>query len=362
MNARASLIVELEDAIQRGSIDARMDVLRRITDLFLTRPGEFSDEQVELFDEVILRLIDQIETRALVELSERLARIENAPEQVISRLARHDEIMVAGPVLANSPRIGESDLVAVAKSKGQEHLLEISDRQGLDEPVTDLLVDRGNREVVRTVAANPGAKFSEIAFAALAQRAEHDDILARNIGQRPDVPLHVFCDLLSRASEAVQQHLLAVARPEMHEEIRRVIANVSGTVAAEVSTTRDYARALRAVASMYTDGKLSEQDVLHLARAGRLEEIVAALSLICLVPIEVIDRIIWGRRIDPILVLCKVAGFEWPTVLAIIQLASQRGTASLELADASANYARLSPSSSRKVLQFWRDRQDAKTN
>ena len=145
----------------------------------------------------------------------------------------------------------------------------------------------------------------------------------------------------------------------MHDEIRRVVANISGAVAAEVPAIRDYARALRAVASMYTDGRLGEQDVMDLARNQSLEEIVAALSLLCLVPIEVVDRIIWGKRIDPILVLCKVAGFKWPTVRAIIQLPSKRAPAPNELTDASSNYAKLSQASSRKVLQFWRDRQEA---
>jgi len=362
MSARTSMIAELEDAIKHGSVHARIDVLYRITELFQARSDDFTEEEVAHFDEIFIHLIDQIEARALVALSERLARIDNAPRQVIRHLAHHDEIMVAGPVLANSRRIEESDLVAIAKSKGQAHLFEISDRARIEEPVTDVLVDRGDDEVVRHVAANLGAKFSEHGFAILARRAESDDVLAQCVGERPDVPLHVFCDLLSRASKTVQQHLLARGRPEMHDEIRRVVANISGTIAARIPTIRDYAEALRAVAAMYTDGRLGEQDVFDLARSARLEEIVAALSLLCLVPIEVVDRIIWGKRIDPILVICKVAGFKWPTVRAIIQLPGKRTPSPHQLADASNDYARLSQASSRKVLQFWRDRQEAWAN
>ena len=36
MNAEHSLIVELEDAIESGSKDKRIDTLRRITDLFVS--------------------------------------------------------------------------------------------------------------------------------------------------------------------------------------------------------------------------------------------------------------------------------------------------------------------------------------
>jgi uncharacterized protein (DUF2336 family) len=359
MSEDKSLIADLEEAVKRGSVCARIDVLHRITDLFLTRLEEFSEDQIAHFDEVFLYLIEEIETRALVELSERLARIDNAPRKVIRELARHDEIMVAGPVLANSHVVEERDLVAIVRSKGQAHLLEISDRRQLDAPVTDALVDRGDDDVVRNVAANPGARFSGVAFATLARRAESDDTLARHVGQRPDVPLHVFCDLLSRASEAVQLHLLAVARPELREQIRHVVANISRDVALHAPAIRDHENALRAMASMYTDGKPDEQAVRNLARARRLEDVVAALSLTCQVPIHLADRITWGKRIDPILVLCKAAGFKWPTVAAIIQMARTRTPAPHELAEAHANYVRLSQSNSQTVLQFWRDRHEA---
>ena len=125
MTARTSLIVDLEDAVQRGSPERRAETLRRITDLFLGSADRFTGEQVALFDDVMGRLIDRIETRALAELSRRLGPVANAPEQVLRRLARNDAIAVAGPVLAQSPRLAEADLVDIAASKSQAHLLAI---------------------------------------------------------------------------------------------------------------------------------------------------------------------------------------------------------------------------------------------
>ena len=45
---------------------------------------------------------------------------------------------------------------------------------------------------------------------------------------------------------------------------------------------------------------------------------VAALSRLCAVPIDVVDRLMGGDRPDPVLILCKSAGWEWPTVKALI--------------------------------------------
>ena len=114
-----SLIIELEEAVHSHSAERRVETLRRVTDLFLGEAERLSDEQIGLFDDVLGKLIHRIETKALAELSSRLAPIDNAPIDVIRRLARNDEIIVAGPVLATSARLTASDLIEVAKSKSQ---------------------------------------------------------------------------------------------------------------------------------------------------------------------------------------------------------------------------------------------------
>ena len=86
MTARASLIVELDDAVKRGSPDRRAETLRRITELFLGSADRFTGAQIALFDDVMGRLIAHIETQALAELSRRLGPVVTAPEGVVQRL------------------------------------------------------------------------------------------------------------------------------------------------------------------------------------------------------------------------------------------------------------------------------------
>jgi uncharacterized protein (DUF2336 family) len=73
-----------------------------------------------------------------------LARADNAPVKVISKLAFDDSIDVAGPVLRDSSRLDTKTLIANARSKSQQHLLAISQRKSIDPEVTDVLVTRGN--------------------------------------------------------------------------------------------------------------------------------------------------------------------------------------------------------------------------
>ena len=111
LNTERSIVDEVEAAIKIGSPEKSLETVRRVTDLFLLSAGSFNGEQIELFDNVLERLIKTIELRAIADVSARialaetstqLASIAQAPPGVIRRLAQHDEITVAGPVLTES--------------------------------------------------------------------------------------------------------------------------------------------------------------------------------------------------------------------------------------------------------------------
>lgn len=162
------VLEHLERAVARGSSQTRINIMRQVTDLFLTAPTKLAEEQLSLFGDVINRLIGRLESHALAELSERLAPGSNAPSQVMRQLGANDAIGVAGPVLAGSNRLTDETLVEIAESKSQSHLSKIAERGQLSPTVTDILVDRGDHEVVKKLAANTGARFSNTDMSTLA--------------------------------------------------------------------------------------------------------------------------------------------------------------------------------------------------
>src|SRR5262245_54468637 len=117
----ALLIPELEDVLRHDSPDRRTAAVERITALFLVDAERYTAEHVELFDDVLSRLVVEIETKTLAELARSLAPIGNAPVRVIRRLAHDDDITVAGPVLMQSQRLSDTDLIDIARSKSQAH-------------------------------------------------------------------------------------------------------------------------------------------------------------------------------------------------------------------------------------------------
>src|SRR5262245_17106083 len=98
-NSCAPLIAELETVLKTGSSQRRVEIFRRVTDLFLSGADRFAAPQVGVFDDVLVHLMAGIEARALAELSSSYADAGVAPRHVVLKLAGHEEISVAGPVL-----------------------------------------------------------------------------------------------------------------------------------------------------------------------------------------------------------------------------------------------------------------------
>jgi uncharacterized protein (DUF2336 family) len=213
MTTAASLIDELEGALAAGTDAQRITILARVTDLFVEGAGGYSTDQIALFDEVIGRLTAAIDTEARVGLSSRLAPVPNAPVGVIRMLAFDDDIEVACPVLTTSGQLDEADLVANALCKSHQHLAAIAARTSLSEAVTEVLVTRGDRQVVHRVAKNAGARFSDAGFRMLAKRTASDDALAMQLGARQDLPRPRFLRLLQEVSAATRQRLAARPLP-----------------------------------------------------------------------------------------------------------------------------------------------------
>src|SRR3984885_13927108 len=213
-----SLLDELQTTLAHGTVARRVETLRRVTDLFVNGAVDYSDEQIGLFDDVFQCLIYHIETSAKALLANRLAPIDTAPPLTIRALAFDDIIEVAAPVLSRSERLDDDDLIETARSKSQAHLMAISTRRVLSGAVTDVLVLRGNDEVIQSTVNNPGAEFSERGFTRLVSRAEGDDDLATCIGLRPTISRHLYLKLIAKASATVQARLEA-ANPQFAQEV-----------------------------------------------------------------------------------------------------------------------------------------------
>src|ERR1700721_1548584 len=124
MSQEKSFLRDLDDAVSPGTPESRLRALWHTTDLLIT--GRYSEDEIWTFGEVIGRLADEIEVAARTQLAKRLARFDDAPVNIIHKLAFDDSIDVAGPVLQESSRLETYALIANVCTKGQSHFLAIS--------------------------------------------------------------------------------------------------------------------------------------------------------------------------------------------------------------------------------------------
>jgi uncharacterized protein (DUF2336 family) len=350
-----SIIAELEDAVRGGSSQKRVDTLRQVTNLFLHDGARLSDDQVKVFDDVLCLLIARVESRARAELSTRLAPIDYAPFAVIQYLARDDEIAVAGSVLTKSNRLRIGDLLEIARTKGQDHLLAISGRSNLPEAVTDVIVDRGEHKVIRKLASNASARFSDAGYSSIVARADADDDLTEILGLRIDLPLKFLRDLLRRATDAVRARLLAVAPPELREEITRVLKSIAAMAGEDATSARDFSRAEALVKLLKQHNELDDASFVKFVKARKFEEIAASLAILNDVPTEMMARLLEGPRSDLILIPCKSAGLQWPTVETILSNRPlQQPISEQTLKLACRDYGRLSVETAERTVRFWK--------
>ena len=349
-----SIIAELEDAVKSGSSQKRVDTLRQVTNLFLHDGERLSEDQVKVFDDVLCLLIARVESRARAELGTRLAPIDYAPFEVIQHLARDEEIAVAGTVLAKSSRLRTSDLVEIASTRGQDHLLAISGRVNLPEAVTDVIVDRGERKVIRKLATNATARFSDAGYSNIVARADADDELTEILGLRIDLPLKFLRDLLRRATSAVRARLALIAPPELQEEIKRILKTIAGATGEEGPAARDFGHAEALVKLLKEHNELDDAAVIKFAGSRKHDEVAASLAILNSVPTEMMARLLEGPRSDLILIPCKSAGLNWLAVETILSSRTlQQPISEQTLKLAWKDYGKLSAETAQRTLRFW---------
>jgi hypothetical protein len=226
--------------------------------------------------------------------------------------------------------------------------------------VTDELVTRGNREVVRSIAVNNGARFSDFGFLQMIKRSEGDSILAENLGLRKEIPRHMFQQLIAKASNDVKRKLER-ERPDLVGEIQTLVTDVTGKLHSKFGpASKSYFDAKRLVTAQHRLGNLNERSILEYARVHKIEEATVGLSLLCLLPVDVVERALIDNNKEMALILAKALDFEWETAMSLLFLgAKDHRISARDLDEMREEFARLNTETSRSVLRFYQSRKNA---
>ena len=352
----AEFISELEETIA-GAPARRVPILGRVTDLLLANAGRLDQHQVGVFDDVLVRLMKSVDARELAKLSLALSDLTSAPRETVCRLARHEEAAVAVPLLLKAESLAEEELVEIASTHGQQHLLAISQRRSLNEAVIDIVLERGDTRVRRAMVKNAGARFSEQAYSKLVTIAVRDDDTADALVLRPDMPVKMLHKLLSESTTAARARLLAIARPEIREIIQAAIeSSVEDTTKRDATKTPapvDYSEANSTVLSLSKTGKLGDSTVNRFAVHREPANLVAALSLLATVAIETVESLMEESDGYGLMVACRASRLNWQTTLAVLNSRScARRFQRHELEQLQATFETLCLSVAQRTIRF----------
>jgi uncharacterized protein (DUF2336 family) len=349
MTAQRTVIPGLDGVTAGGDPERKARAIQKLGRLFAEGAAVFSDAHVAVFDQVLTDLIPRADTAVRAELAMQMASLPNAPPGLIAKLVQDNALAVCGPILSRSSVVDDTTLIEIARLKGQSHLLAIATRPLLSAGLTDIIVRRGERDVVRVVAGNSGATFSDSGYTALIKRAGQDGPLSLTIGQRRDLSDTNLQKLLSGSVEIVRRRLIAT----LPQDRRASLA--PGSAPAQSAATRyDFAPAQKAILALHKAGRLNENVVLEAAAHKDYETMVAALSGLSGTPLATIDHLLRGERYDPVLVLGRAIGLDWSIVQAVIGTRPHHAKLSGHaLEDARQNFERLLRSTAVRALGFW---------
>ena len=274
-------------------------------------PGLSADEQDNVrrmtYEALEILARDQV-TRVRRIIAETIKDVADAPPQVIRRLARDAELVVAGPILRFSPVLTDEDLLEIiAENPVEGGLAAISNRSSVAKDVAGAIVAAGDVNAIAVMLANPSAQIREETLDLIIDRAPDEDAWHEPLVKRPQLTNGAALRLARFVADSLLESL--TRRNDLDEEtakkvrevVRRRLAEEGGADQSSVGGDdgdnggADYAPGetpLSRARALHAAGALDERKITA-ALANDGEFVQAALAVLA-----GIKLVVAGRAVD----------------------------------------------------------------
>jgi uncharacterized protein (DUF2336 family) len=318
------------------SSDARRQLLNAVTDLFLLDedPSEVSKEH---YGEIAVQSLVHLGQEDRKGYAGQVADVPTLPRTVAVSLANDADADVARLVLKLSPVLTDIDLAAIAVTQSQRHLVAIAERARLSEGLTDILVERGDRDVLHTVSANEGATFSDHGFDTLLQRGGSDTEITGALSRRADLA------------------------PRRAERVLRIVGQMADPTVSGPDAARSLARQARQqrlevkllLADLAAGTRSLDEIVAMLAEEDRAYHLAQVLAQAASITPEQALRVLMQRDPTGIAVTCKSLALGVTAFQATMELRGRRLLVKTnDIEDSVKDYGRLDAATAERTLRF----------
>jgi uncharacterized protein (DUF2336 family) len=355
-----SKLKELIAVARDGAADARADLLRDITDVFMAAPDRYTSTEMQHFDVILSKVTETVETSLRAELARRLADVPTAPRNLVRQLAL-DEFVVAEPILERSLVLTEEDLVRVVRQRTQDHMKAISRRREVPEVVTSEIVERGDAQTLVTLAENKGARFDAPAMEKMVEHSRAIGDLQGPLTQRYDLPPQLLTQMYFFVSSALKREILKrsdMLDPALIDEAiegnrQRILKSAVDEAQTEVAAARRFfEERLRA-------GAVTEQLLKELMDQRRGSEFLLCFAHIVGVDAATAQRILKDRTWESSAIASRASGLDRSTFAKIVfglQKNEEEQQKALRILDL---YLKVPQEAAERVMRFWRVRVEA---
>jgi hypothetical protein len=314
MSALAATIYDFKAKINIENKNRCDLIIYKLVDLFVEQSNRLSEEHICVFDELMIYLKTGVNLQSLVEVSKKISHLEKAPINLIKELCFEKNITISSPVLKSSPRISTSDIVDIAKSYGEPHLLAIAERKNLQSHVTDALLNREFKTVWRSALENKTAQFSDEGYLKAVEMTKQDPRLRVILLKREGVPAQVL-EALSKSSGIPSQEEATSNSPKA------------------ISQTQ------------------IEVDILQALDAKDLEKITSNLAEAVSVTPAVVSKAFAEAGFDTLLLIVRAAKLSWDTFERLLEMKAGSVLTEVIRKKASESYDKVAPPHAQRVLK-----------
>lgn len=287
-------------------------------------------------------------TRARQILAEALQDVAGAPAPVIRKLAFDTELVVAGPILENSPVLTDEDLMEIIERGSTTGRLSfISKRKDVTEGVSEAIVATADEYAVALLLANPSARIRETTLDRVVDEAK--DVISWHapLVSRPQISGYAA----KRLAGFVAANLIRVLsirsdlEPDVLEEVKKAVTNrieggesdLKDAIQLE-DTETPLEVAMGKVQKLKDKGDLNEARVRKMVSGGKKEEVIAALAIMNEVPAVAVQKAINAKNIKGVVSICWKAELSAKTAEQIQSVVVEIGDSEIMKAE-SGKYA-----------------------
>ncbi|MFC3051264.1 DUF2336 domain-containing protein [Kordiimonas pumila] len=180
--------------------------------------SKLTDAERDIAESIFRHMLKDAEVRVRHALADSLKDNPDVPHDVAATLAR-DVDEVAIPLIERSIVLTDEDLVDIIQTRGTEAQKAVAGRATVSAKLADVLVEKGDEQVVAKLVSNEGADISDGTFSKVLDKFGDSEIVQTPLAHRDHIPIGVAERLVTLVSEQLRDHIM------MHHEVSPATAS-----------------------------------------------------------------------------------------------------------------------------------------